>query len=171
MKLHRSKVPFIARGPELASLNEAWADSVAGVPTVLMVSADAGVGKTRLLREFTEAADGRVLWRACLPMGDRGLPLSPIVEAFRDLPTEAGPGGELPPVLAPLLHSPENEAGIGTVSAGQVFQGVLEAIEAVAAVTPVSCAGCWSRWRGIRTTAVSISGRSRSRRWGSRSRP
>lgn len=133
----RGRAEFIARGPELARLNEALAEAASGSPALVTIGADAGVGKTRLLQEFTAAVDAAVLWGACLPMGDRGLPLAPVAEALRNLPAEAVPAGQFPPVVAPLLAPGGVGSEIGTVSASQVFRGVLELIEAIAADAPV----------------------------------
>jgi hypothetical protein len=51
---------------------------------------DAGVGKTRLLAEFTGGLDAVVPRGGCLPLGATGLPFSPVVEVLRALTGEGG---------------------------------------------------------------------------------
>jgi hypothetical protein len=50
-----------------------------------VVGGDAGVGKTRLLAEFTGGLEATVLRGGCLPLGATGMPFSPIVEVLRGL--------------------------------------------------------------------------------------
>jgi DNA-binding CsgD family transcriptional regulator len=65
-----------------------------GEPAALLVGGEAGMGKTRLIGEFTTAARGagvRVLTGACLELGAEGLPFSPFTAMLRDLVRDAGP--------------------------------------------------------------------------------
>ncbi|HET9476071.1 MAG TPA: AAA family ATPase, partial [Dehalococcoidia bacterium] len=50
-----ASVPFVGRRPEIDSTKALLADAVAGSPRILLLSADAGMGKTRLLREMRPA--------------------------------------------------------------------------------------------------------------------
>ncbi|GAB3422933.1 ATP-binding protein [Flindersiella endophytica] len=57
----------LERSSALAVLHAAVADAVAGNGRVVLVSGEAGIGKTSLLRAFRaeQTADVRVLWGAC----------------------------------------------------------------------------------------------------------
>jgi len=66
-----------------------------GEPAAVLIGGEAGMGKTRLISEFTAAARGtgvRVLTGACLELGADGLPYSPFTAMLRDLVREAAPG-------------------------------------------------------------------------------
>src|SRR5574341_1750358 len=51
----RASVPFIGRRPEVDCLKETLAAAVAGSPRILLIAGEAGMGKTRLLRELRPA--------------------------------------------------------------------------------------------------------------------
>jgi class 3 adenylate cyclase/tetratricopeptide (TPR) repeat protein len=78
--------PFVGREAEMGRLGEALADAQAkrGARLITLVG-DAGVGKSRLIREFaTQAAKGaRVLRGRCLPYGD-GITFWPLAEVVRE---------------------------------------------------------------------------------------
>jgi DNA-binding CsgD family transcriptional regulator len=79
---------FVARSAELAELTTALERAEAGQPQALLVAGDAGVGKTRLLEEFTCEAVRRgaaVALGVCVEVGADGLPYAPIVTAMRAL--------------------------------------------------------------------------------------
>ncbi|MFL5518274.1 MAG: ATP-binding protein, partial [Gemmatimonadales bacterium] len=62
-------------------------------PATVLVSGEAGVGKTRLLREFAELArgsDAQVLIGSCVPLGSGELPYGPLIDALRRLAREIG---------------------------------------------------------------------------------
>src|SRR5215218_5459727 len=66
-------------------------DAPAG-PVAVLLSGDAGVGKTRLLAELRDRADSagwRVLVGHCLDFGESALPYLPFSEAFGRLATES----------------------------------------------------------------------------------
>ncbi|WP_199521648.1 helix-turn-helix transcriptional regulator [Jiangella anatolica] len=79
-------VPFTARSIELAQLRAALDRARGGAATAVVVSGDAGVGKSRLLTEFTAAAGGaHVLLGRCLSVGEAGLPYLPFKELVEQL--------------------------------------------------------------------------------------
>ena len=121
---------FVNRGHELAVLDAALARAIAGEPSMVVVAGDAGVGKTRLLAEFVAQVDGRVLWGACLPMGERGLPFAPIAEALRALGSDPGLAGRIPAAVAPLV-SDGGEPG-PALTRSQLFQAILGLVEELA---------------------------------------
>lgn len=80
--------PFIGRAAERAVLDEAWARAAAGEPQVVVVSGEAGVGKSRLVEQFAARAsdgDARVLLGTCVAAGPEGLALAPFIGALRRL--------------------------------------------------------------------------------------
>jgi DNA-binding SARP family transcriptional activator len=48
-----SSLPFVGRAAELAALRERWEAAAAGHGGLVLVGGEAGIGKTRLVREFT----------------------------------------------------------------------------------------------------------------------
>ena len=132
----RGRAAFVGREAELTQLTEAMAAAAAGSPSIVIVSADAGVGKTRLLAEFTERVDGSVLWGSCPPMGGRRLPMSPVVELLRRLQADEVAASRIPPALMPLLSPREDDRDAPSVGRSQLFQAVLDLLEALAAESP-----------------------------------
>jgi DNA-binding CsgD family transcriptional regulator/tetratricopeptide (TPR) repeat protein len=82
-----SEPDLLERTPFVAVLNECLADVVAGRGRLVLVSGDAGIGKTSLVQRFLETSAGgaRVLWGACDDL-DTPRPLGPLV----DIAAEAG---------------------------------------------------------------------------------
>ena len=77
---------FVGRRSELASLRDAFDDSVRESRCVLLtVLGSAGVGKSRLAEEFSAsvAEEARVVRGRCLPYGD-GITFWPVSEMVRD---------------------------------------------------------------------------------------
>ncbi|GAA4164966.1 helix-turn-helix transcriptional regulator [Gryllotalpicola daejeonensis] len=79
---------MIGREPEYARLLAYLDASEAGVPTAVLITADAGTGKTRLVDEVarTAAARGHTVVRGnCTPSSATRLPFGPIADLMRDL--------------------------------------------------------------------------------------
>ena len=94
---------FIGRREELASLAALTKQVQSGEPAFALIGGEAGVGKTRLVRELSgQAAEAGflVLTGQCVELGAEGLPLAPLVDALRTL-TRAMPPEELAAVLGP----------------------------------------------------------------------
>ncbi len=80
--------PFVARAQHLAHFELSLARARAGEPGALLLSGDAGVGKTRLLSRMAEIAerDGAlVVTGHCIDLGDVGLPYLPFTDALGQL--------------------------------------------------------------------------------------
>ena len=76
---------FVGRVAELARLAAALSDAA---PRVLLLGGEAGVGKTRLLAEFTaraRSAGVRVLAGGCLQVGEGTLAYAPVSQALRQV--------------------------------------------------------------------------------------
>jgi ATP/maltotriose-dependent transcriptional regulator MalT len=84
-------VTFVGRASELASLDEALAD-----PRVraVLISGEAGIGKSRLVAEFASrvAGDALVLVGYCPELGEGGVPYAPFIAALRSLQRQLGVG-------------------------------------------------------------------------------
>ncbi|MEH3078815.1 MAG: AAA family ATPase [Quadrisphaera sp.] len=80
--------PIVGRDAELTELLAALVRAEAGRPGAVLVTGDAGVGKTRLVRAAAELArvrGARVLVGHCLDLGDVGMPFLPVAEVLSDL--------------------------------------------------------------------------------------
>ncbi|HTI22248.1 MAG TPA: AAA family ATPase [Kutzneria sp.] len=95
---------------------------------VMLVSGDAGVGKSRLLAEIRDAhtaAGGVALWGACPPVGDYPIPYAPIVEALHRLGVSA------------VSPSPGLELRADPQARSQLFERVATVLTDAAGSTPV----------------------------------
>jgi predicted ATPase len=103
---------LVARAAELAALRAAVERASSGDAATVIVSGDAGVGKSRLAEELMRAARGDgtlVLLGRCVDVGDGELAYAPIAGALRslaaqvdeaDLDAVLGPGREQRAVCA-----------------------------------------------------------------------
>src|ERR1700759_4441317 len=94
---------FIGRREELASLAALTRQVQSGESAFALIGGEAGVGKTRLVRELSgqaAAAGFLVLTGQCVELGAEGLPLAPLVDALRML-TRAMPPPEVAAALGP----------------------------------------------------------------------
>lgn len=148
---------MVGREAELASLTAALDRARAGAAGTVIVSGEAGVGKSRLVEEFLRGpvvdvgAIGVV--GACLDLGAGGIPYAAFLELLRDLRRTLGAerwaevvrasGPALAPlidtgalgvaVLAPLApHASED------IRRARLFGGVLDLLSGVAEVHPLA---------------------------------
>ena len=82
---------FISRDNELARLRAVVAGAGERRPRTVVIGGDAGVGKTRLLREVVARVDARVLSGGCVDVMEDSLPYAPFAEALRGLADELEP--------------------------------------------------------------------------------
>lgn len=76
--------PLVGRDHELGLLLAAWQEAVAGHGRTILVSGEAGVGKTRLVTELAQSTgwrDGLALWGCCYEYPG-SLPYQPLTEAL-----------------------------------------------------------------------------------------
>lgn len=132
--------PFVARAPQVDQLTLALRRADAGEPTAVLIAADAGVGKTRLLRHVAElagASGARVVVAHCVDLGEIGLPYLPFAEALAQLRALDADAVDAVvadrPALARLLPGPTGVAGPldDQSSRLQLFDGLVEALGAV----------------------------------------
>ena len=83
---------FVGRSAELGDLGAALDSACAGRGRAVLVTGDAGVGKTRLVHQVCSVrAEALVLSGACLPLSTLNVPLLPLRTAVRALPADARP--------------------------------------------------------------------------------
>ncbi|WP_226533685.1 helix-turn-helix transcriptional regulator [Microbacterium paraoxydans] len=87
-----SSAAMVGREAELAEVRRAFAGVRDGVPAALLVEGEAGIGKSRLLREFASeierTADVHVGW--CLDLGASRTPYGPLTGILRSIVTRMG---------------------------------------------------------------------------------
>jgi predicted ATPase/class 3 adenylate cyclase len=141
--------PMIGRGAEMGRLREAFGNAVGSrtLRTVTIVG-DAGVGKSRLTREFLASVDEEayIVRGRCLPYG-RGITFWPIVEIARaaaDIDDDDPPDRARARLLG-LVGDPEVAARIASVVGlseapfplGEVFWAVRRLVEILAERGPL----------------------------------
>ncbi|MGW5682308.1 helix-turn-helix transcriptional regulator [Nonomuraea sp. NPDC003754] len=135
---------FVGRADELAALQAALGRARAGMSSTVLIGGEAGVGKTRLIREFTErVTEARVLVGGCLELGTDGLPFAPFTAVLRKLVRDLGrdaiaamvPGGSTRGLgrLLPEFGEPE---GDGPEARARLFEQVLGLLEGLAEREP-----------------------------------
>lgn len=87
------------RGEALSKLEKAWQMALAGNGRFLLISGEAGIGKTTLVEQFSRSQAGRVLWGACDALFTPR-PFGPLVDMAAQLQ------GELPALLEGVLNRP-----------------------------------------------------------------
>jgi ATP/maltotriose-dependent transcriptional regulator MalT len=143
---------LIGRSLELDRLETALRMARERSGGAILIAGEAGVGKTRLVTEFTriaEDAGALVLLGGCLVLGDGALPYAPIAEALRGLarrtdPTQLdallGPSRtELARLVPDLGDSMSGDVTAMSVDWGQarLFELLLAVLERLASTGPV----------------------------------
>jgi ATP/maltotriose-dependent transcriptional regulator MalT len=136
---------MVGRTAELGDLREA----LERAPGTVLIGGEAGLGKTRLIREFAAMPrdrDVRVLVGGCLELGSDGLPFTPFTTVLRGLVRDIGIEGvaELLPRadtsglarLLPEFGEPESDQASAEERA-RLFELVLTLLERLAERGPV----------------------------------
>ena len=139
----------MGRSGELAELEFALDEAVAGRARIAFVAGDAGVGKTRLVSEFAARARARgirVLSGDCVDLGGGELPYAPIVAVLRSLARDRDPVlDEIPEFvrteLATLLPELGDDGRVAAHSAdesgqGRLFEALLWLLDRIAQDAP-----------------------------------
>ncbi|HET6664709.1 MAG TPA: AAA family ATPase, partial [Acidimicrobiales bacterium] len=153
MRSRGSTPAFVGRVPELSALIEAFDGAAAGRAVTALVGGEAGVGKSRLVRELGAHArrnGARVLVGHCLDLEEGGLPYAPFVDILRtlerELPVDEG-GATISP-LRTALGSPSADsarpvsdsranATPGPFARARVFELLLTLLDRLSARGPV----------------------------------
>src|SRR5580700_10227954 len=144
---------LVGRDEQMAALDAAFGSVRRGGPTAVLLGGEAGVGKSRLVSEFGQAATGagaRVLTGGCLELGTDGLPFAPFTAVLRDLVRELGtdavaamlPGRTTRGLarLLPELGEPDispNIFGDPGEARARLFEEVLSALDHLTQHSPV----------------------------------
>ena len=138
-----SSPQFVGRAEQLAVLSAAFDQVRNGRTTTVLVGGDAGVGKTRLVEEFSSIARGEhalVATGVCVPTDSGGLPYAPLVGIVRDMLSQlASPNAD---AVGPVAR------GLGIDASGEVlpvdefaktrlFESILTFVTKTAIETPV----------------------------------
>ncbi|MDT8914211.1 AAA family ATPase [Amycolatopsis sp. PS_44_ISF1] len=130
-----SGIPLVARTHEMRRLRSAFARAGRREAGAVLVSGDAGVGKTRLLTalgEHVTAAGALVLTGRCIDVRDGGLPYLPFAEALAPLGSSADPlvsaAVRARPALARLLPQSGEPEPAAAGEHGQVSANEREAM-------------------------------------------
>ncbi|MGH3321022.1 MAG: helix-turn-helix transcriptional regulator [Streptosporangiaceae bacterium] len=138
-----SSPSFVGRADQLDALDRAFESATHGESRAVFVGGEAGIGKTRLAKEFVARArdsGAHVLIGGCLELGSEGLPYAPFAAALRGLVRAAGPeavtslvhAGALARLL-PELGRPVEEPD----ARGRLYEHVLLLLERLAEQAPV----------------------------------
>jgi DNA-binding CsgD family transcriptional regulator/tetratricopeptide (TPR) repeat protein len=156
MRARLTSSHLVGRVGELAELELGWRDAVAGRPALVLLRGESGVGKTRLVGEFThgltaqapagERGDPLVLRGEAVEHGETELPYSPLLGALRPLVRERHPTldalssgsraqlGTLLPALDEGRGTGERNDGSGQL---RLFEALLELLTALSERQPV----------------------------------
>ena len=129
---------FAGRASELEELVAAMGEAADGVPIVMLVGGEAGIGKSRLLAELAaRAADGdaRVLWGQCASLEAAAIPLLPVADALSDLGEEGDAARDLLAAASPPAGAASAQLAAGPVA--RLHSLVLDRLERASATVPV----------------------------------
>jgi DNA-binding CsgD family transcriptional regulator/tetratricopeptide (TPR) repeat protein len=144
---------LVGRDQQMAALEAAFDGVRQGGPTAVLLGGEAGVGKSRLISEFGQAAAAAgacVLVGGCLELGTDGLPFAPFTSVLRDMVHEWGadavarmlPGrttrglARLLPELGEPDTAPESDRDPGEARA-RLFEEMLSALDHLSRTSPV----------------------------------
>ena len=132
--------PLFGRQAELELLLAATGQVAGEQPAALLLGGDAGIGKTRLLRELALRSRGngqRVMAGHCLDLGDSAMPYQPFVEAFASV--DDAERDELAarfPALGPMLPWAVAEEAAG-IDRSELFASLVAGLDLLAASRPL----------------------------------
>jgi DNA-binding CsgD family transcriptional regulator len=137
---------FVGRVAERAALSEALERAAAGQPGIVLISGEAGVGKSRLLTETTilAAAMGiTAVGGICVDVAAGSLAYGPFVDIVRGLhrggftaSLQASTRGEIGR-LVPETTTERSEPGAGQGGQGRLFAAVRDLVAVASASTPI----------------------------------
>jgi ATP/maltotriose-dependent transcriptional regulator MalT len=140
---------LVGRDEQMAALDAAFAGVRQGGPSAVLLGGEAGVGKSRLVSDFSRraaSAGARVLTGGCLELGTDGLPFAPFTAVLRDLVHEMGadavaamlPGRTTRGLarLLPELGEPDT-GGDPAEARARLFEEVLSALDQLTRHSPL----------------------------------
>ncbi|NED97647.1 AAA family ATPase [Phytoactinopolyspora alkaliphila] len=147
MSLHVTRSALLGRDDELADLRDIFKAVRGGEPSAVLISGEAGIGKTRLVEEFSaEATSGgaRVALGRSVELDGDELAFMPVIGLLRDLLAEfgpqrlielAGPGAQALSALLPEVGG--ISAGTSAGGRGSLYEVVTSVLEGAAADVPL----------------------------------
>lgn len=137
---------MIGRASDLRALRAVFDAAAAGESRSVVVSGEAGIGKTRLLREFARSVQpaALVLTGQCVDLGEVAAPYAPVLGLMKDLVAQrgndavldaAGPGRASLAALLPALDPDAVDERDGGV--GRLHETVAVLLEALSREQPV----------------------------------
>ncbi|MFN8600991.1 MAG: AAA family ATPase [Candidatus Binatia bacterium] len=144
--------PVVGRASDLARLEERLRRTVAGERGVVLVSGEAGIGKTTLLDRFVRGVErgtgARVARGQCLEHFGEGEAYLPLLEAVGGLARGAGGErvrrivAEVAPTWVPLLPAigtaePRPRRGTAASTAARMLRELVDALDALAQSAPL----------------------------------
>ena len=144
----RDAARLVGRDGELSTLGEQLDRAVATGRRIVLLAGEAGLGKTALVEAFASSLAGRrtrvdVVRGLCVPMGEAGLPFTPVLGLLRaieelhgtDRLVEWAGGGRraLGSLLPDLLQPAEPAEDLQL----QLFEAVTRVVQGAAAVAPL----------------------------------
>lgn len=146
-----TRLPFVGRATEHATLIAEWERSRRGGGRLTLVEGEAGVGKTRLLEEvlrYTETQGATVLRGHCYEFGG-SVPYQPIAEALRSYLREEQPAlspiwlAELARLLPDLREAypelPEPGRTTGETARQRLFEAVTRLLSSICTPRSTPC--------------------------------
>ncbi|WP_168209135.1 helix-turn-helix transcriptional regulator [Agromyces intestinalis] len=140
-----SSPEMVGRQADLSWLEGLLDEARQSAPRTGVLGGEAGIGKTRLIAEFTRRLDDdvRVLAGQCVDLGEVAAPYAPVKAALRSLVAELGPDAVLDAVgpgraglvaLLPELAGPEASAGTpmgGPEATGRLHEAIAVLLETI----------------------------------------
>ncbi|MCW2698730.1 MAG: transcriptional regulator, LuxR family [Blastococcus sp.] len=139
-----SSPALIGRGEEVTELRRVLGDVLAGGSACAVVAGEAGLGKTRLVRELLrDAGDVELLVGGCVEVGPDVLPYAPFVDVLSDLAQRHGAaevralGGPTGSELTRLLPDADDAPDVTPASASRLYAALRALVAGLAARRPL----------------------------------
>ena len=131
---------FLGRTDELADFDRAVTSARNGVPVVLLVSGDAGIGKSTLVSEAAARSDVVLHLGRCVHMGGDVIPLAPLADLLRQVCRSAPDLLSESAGLEPLARwaTPGSDTSGSDAGSGGLFVPVLDLIAHLAVDSTVA---------------------------------
>lgn len=144
------ELPLFGRRDELDHLERAASGALAGVPALLLVEGEAGIGKSRLLDELAgRLGPVRLARTKCFPL-DITLPFAPLAAVVRQLDPPGQPDAAGYPCLGEIVP----ELGRGSSGEGARARAFESLVALVAARAPVALVFDDLQWADASTLAA-----------------
>jgi len=136
------RLTIVGRDSEIAEVAEALDAALGGMPSVLLIGGDAGIGKTALVDQLAALATERrvrVLRGACLDIS-ANIPFRPVVEALRPLLDDlhkARAAGRIQPALGRLSDLVREGGGGSALPAGELFDLLRQCLHEASSAGPL----------------------------------